>query len=459
MLQTCLLFECQARPADTDKISSARRYCNLKHPVSGIKMKKCLAKVDSDSDNIRNKYDNCPKVSNRSQADSNSDGLGDACVVADLAVLSTDNNGAVSIFKDVKNKQKPYGLADTTLDRGLNCPRSLAMTKGGKLFVADECNHNIAVYNDILTAQSGQYPDFYLDSDNRYPSSSCEFYYPRKMIIRNDTLYVFEENYNCIHVFNDVENIQQDSIAVGSIDPGYDMSDFTVDAVNDQLIFSRYSNNDRLATRTEEVPDPNDTFVYKNISQLAGVVQVPDVKIDFGGASILYSYNNRLYGVQSYRSAVVVIHDASTLTQNQVGDVYLVGVESGLYRPYSIAEVGSTLFIGNRYRRSGQMEAASSKDKIEEGNIGYLNHILNGYKDVSSLQSFQAPDIELSPVAYAQEMLELGGSIFLIDEDLDYIAAFFDAYAINNKSKVDVKLTTFSTSFTNPYAMSGRTRE
>ena len=437
------------------KVISASRFCRIKYRKSIVRQERCKRKVDPDKDNIRSRFDNCKSTKNPSQVDSNDNSVGDACEVADLAVLSTDNNGNVAVFRDVKNKQKPYGIADVVLTNVFSCPRSLVMTDGGRLFVGDECNHRVYVYNDIMTITDGQEPDFYLDYTNRHPSA-CNIYYPRKMQIHKGDLYIFDDNSNCINIFRDAENIQQDSIVDAVVYPnGIDMIDFTVDTVNDQLLFSKYSNNWRSSSVNEGI---DDLLVYKNISSLEGVKNDSDLKLNFGGANYIYAFNNHLYGVQSERSFVAILKDASKIVDGQKPDSYLIGYESGLYYPHSVVEVGSTLFINNRYRRSGGISAMSRASRDFEDTIGYLNDTLAGFKDLTSIQSFQSPDIELSPIFYGREMIEILGSLFIIDEETDYVGAILDGYSVRKRTKLDTKLTTFSANFRNPYAMTGRVR-
>ncbi len=48
-----------------------------------------VASVDTDNDELFDYADNCPNVSNENQADSDGDGIGDACEQVDTAAVPT----------------------------------------------------------------------------------------------------------------------------------------------------------------------------------------------------------------------------------------------------------------------------------------------------------------------------------------------------------------------------------
>jgi hypothetical protein len=78
-----------------------------------------FVQLDGDSDGVLDLLDNCPTTANPDQADTDGDGIGDACEAADGAD-GTDGTGAEmtlheKIFVDILGKTAYEGTADSCL--------------------------------------------------------------------------------------------------------------------------------------------------------------------------------------------------------------------------------------------------------------------------------------------------------------------------------------------------------
>ena len=101
--------------------------------------------ADSDSDGVGNACDNCVSNANPGQEDMDSDNVGDACEVIDL-VVSDYYDDHLFIFKDILNQPATRFQADVQIDTVTSDCRGLAIANN---ILYAGCNDTVDVYSNF----------------------------------------------------------------------------------------------------------------------------------------------------------------------------------------------------------------------------------------------------------------------------------------------------------------------
>jgi hypothetical protein len=372
-----------------------------------------LLDPDSDGDGIIDDLDNCPARFNADQADTDDDGIGDACEVVDLAMADAGTE-LVYVYRDVLSAWSSGTQADAILDStgsGISAPNSVSLD-GGWLAVGNMGNDTVTIYSDVTGLVDGAEPTVTLNN----AGSGIDD--PRDLQVAGGDVYVACEANDSIRIYRDVTTLSDGDAADAVLDAAGSGVNGPAGllAANDVLYVAN-AGNDTVT-------------VYENASSLAGAVEAAatldaavsriDNPIDVSVINNVLYVSNLSGGVAT--NTVTAYSPADVLTDGQAPD-FVLGGPSGLVQPTSVAGTGSRIFVGN----SG---------------VGYRLGIV-GFSGPTTLVSGNPPSLTLGPAVQLEgcpEVVNLLGSMWTISQSFPGIYGYRYAAGIGTDDAADVTL-------------------